>query len=402
MSVQLAVAQQLIGTQRPKSYSAGVRQFTVAATPTDVFALICQDFFNAVKLRRIRVDGIADTAATVDVLLQRSANGGGGTSTNLSPTRHDLRDVTPTGLTFAFTANRSSGGDGISASRPLIRKGEMTFATSSTAGVAVEFSFVGDKKPPTIQDLISWLVINLAGQTMPANAKLSITCEWEEDRVARVAMCGDSTYSHATSLFSALGMGGALDGYSSIDNLGSNGFRLTDFLNNTNGVTYPLATSTSRIQDVVVLGYGLNDIRQGLVSQAELIALLESTIVAILAAAPDNKIILHGPNTVCTDDPTASGFVSLSGLFAGMTLAVAAQTISDICYTAYESFRNDARIFAVIQRQDVTGRTSRTVAASGIYTDQGHPNARGQTLIARQIAPVIGAAAVATRALVAI
>ncbi|MGC1271621.1 MAG: hypothetical protein WA842_13600 [Croceibacterium sp.] len=121
---------------------------------------------------------------------------------------------------------------------------------------------------------------------------------------------------------------------------------------------------------------------------------------ATIAANPDAQIVLWGPNSLATDGNGGS-YVTLTGRFAsGYTIAQAAQQISDDLYGAYEEFRDDPRIYRLVQKQDDMGRTSRTIAESGLMQDILHPNARGQVLSARQIAPVLRDAVASARAMI--
>ena len=402
------------------SFTAGSVDFTPAATPTDVAVLICQNYGRVVKLRRVVVSGIATSTATINVLLQKSVNGGGGTQVAMEPGKADLRDSNPTGKAYHYTANRTSNGDGVSSTRPIIAAGRLTFATATTVGEPCVFEFGADgEKTTTLRDLISWVVVNLQGQTMPSGAKLSVTFEWWEERQARIAFAGDSTTSNASFLFSALGDTGWLNSFACIENLGSNGFRLTDFINNTNGVTYPMSQVLSRYNDVLVLCYGINDVRQGATTEAQLVSMIDAVIHATLngttsgetytspvgarttftwpstmQASPDCKIILWGPNSLLADDPGATGFVPASGIFAGLSQAERTQLASEILYDAYQAFDSDPRIHALVQKQELFGQTVATKAANIAagrpwWTDILHPNERGQVLSARQIAPVL-------------
>ncbi len=399
------------------TYSAGYVGLTPAANPTDIAVLMPQDYSGAaIFLRRVSISATADTAATVDVLLQRSPNGGGGTMVAMSRARHELSDALAWAAVQVYTANRSSNGNGISNERPVFRAGKLSIGTATTQAPALVWEF-DREKAPCIRNLIDYLVVNLNAQTLPANTKIDIDIEWHEENVPRVAFAGDSTFSNALDIFATLGRAGYVTSQATINNLGSNGYRLTDYLMHTNGVTYPQGGGAGVLNykpDVLVIGYGINDVRTGATSQAQLISMIDAAIYATLngttsgatytsplgagtvftwpatiAAVPDCKIILWGPNSF-TSDGNGSNFVEVgSGVHTGLTVPQAAQFDTDLLYNAYEAFRNDGRIHALVQRQDVTGRTITTVAANGLMTDILHPNARGQVLLARQIKPFL-------------
>lgn len=380
-----------------QTFSSGVVNFTPAATPTDILALTTRAEDRVVHLKRVSISAIAATAGYLDVLIQRSANGGGGTSAAQVTAKHDGLDTSETGSLLAFSANRSSGGNGVSNTRPIIRSSRILVGTAAAPVAPVVFDFATrGGKGLEIRSLVEWVVVNLNGQTLPSGLLINADFEWTESRLQRVVMTGDSTTSNANFLFQYIYNQRAINSSRDVRNYGSNGFRLTDFLNNTNGVTYPLTAALNAIpeayapvRDKIVISYGINDVRTGATSEAQLTTLLESTIAAIVAARPDADIILWGPNSFTSDDPGNTGFVTSTGLFSGMTLAQAAQSATDILYYAYQSFSGDPRIYALVQKQDIFGRTCVTNAASGLMTDILHPNARGQKLSGKQILPYL-------------
>lgn len=401
----------------PRRYTAGYAGLTPAANPTDILAFLSANWGATLTLRRIVVTGIASTAAVVDVLVQRSPNGGGGTAVALNVNKMDRNDPTALGAPQVYTANRSSNGDGVSSTRPVIAQGKLTYATSTTAGVAAEFSWPAGKGP-MLRDLTQeYFVVNMRGAAQPSGASLNIHLEWDEVPAPVVPFTGDSTTSNAITLFAALGASSELNALANIPNRGSNGFRLTDYLLNTNGITYPQSAVLGMSPAVLPICFGINDVRTGATTQAQLISMIDAAIYATLngttsgatytsplgagttftwpstiAANPDCKIILWGPNSFTSDDPGATGYVTNTGAIAGANLAAAAQNATDILYNAYQAFASDSRIFALVQKQDIFGRTCQTNAASGLMTDILHPNARGQTLSARQIVPTLRSA----------
>jgi len=377
--------------------SSGVIDFTPAANPTDIFSILPTGYDSVIKLKRVSIIGIADVAATLNVLLQSAPNGaltGNNCFVKIfdgQPASGSSVYVGPGAVCQYYTANDANGNrNGISSSRPIIGSGKLVFGTANTPCFPLVFEFgANGEKEPMLRDLVSWIVLNLQGQALPAGAKLSINLVWEEQRTVRVSFVGDSTYSNATFLYPVLTMSGKIQTIASIDNLGSNGYRLIDYINNTNGVTYPQVAVITRLKDIFILGYGINDVRAGATTKDQLIALLESAIATTIATNPDVKIILHAPNMITTDNFSGANYVTLTGIFEGLTLAQAAQMATDILYDAYEYFKGDSRIFAVVHRQDVTGRIAKTVTESKLMTDQLHPNERGQVLIARHLFPTL-------------
>lgn len=381
------------------TYSVALSQIALAATPTDVFYIGMASERRTATIRRIAVSLVADSAAWVDVGITRRTNTALTNVTQITGgqvTKHDAFAPSSSAYCGYWSANPASAG-----TRYKLRCGKLLIGTSTTAGTVLTFDFGSGSKAPTLRSLIEWFTVDLYGQTLPANTKLSMDIEWVEEPVHRIIFAGDSTYSAANELFEMVGLYPALAGYQDVRNYGSNGMRIDDFINNTNGIPYPLSAVTSTLgfkpeRATAVIGYGINDVRTGAMSQAQLIAKIE-TVITTLKTGLDNgragmeglRIILHGPNAFLSDDPTASGAVTSTGLFSGMTLAQAAQAASDILYGAYESFRGDSRLVAVVQRQAVLGRTCVPFASSTTMLDLLHPNAKGRQLIAEQLLPYL-------------
>ena len=436
--------------------------------------------------------------------------------------KHDQNDLNPSGQVFGFLANRTgSNGEGISSSRALLDERDLTLGVSGTSsGTPVEFNYTsGNYKCPSVKQLADWLVVNLDSQTMPAGTQIRVAFDWDEQRAFRVSAVGDSTTALATQGYmnngnnnGGIGQSGFTTGTSITDNLGSNGFRLYDFINNLNGVTYDQQAVQNGAYDITVFCYGINDIRQGSigVDQASatnrLISLLDTAIQSFIygttasqiytsqyatsyaissiswssgtatvttssphgfgssetcavaisgnslsgynttanivvtgttsftyslagnpggtgtggtatfstiwpttnVALPDIKIILWGPNSFTSDDAgngpnyymvtPSNNTGTLQGIWAGLTLAQAAQEATNILYNAYQFFATnnagaqDARIFSLLQKQAVFGQTCVTNANNLLMQNQIHPNARGQVLETRQLMPVLTSA----------
>lgn len=406
-----------INRPRP-TFRSGIVGFAPVATATDIAALLPTYYGRTGYVEQITISGTATAASVIDVLIQRSVEAGGGTSTSQPVAKLDMRDRSPTLSFYTFSANRTSNGNGVSTTRPMLAAAKLYLGTASVPGQPLTFRFDGPKRP-TLRDLSEWVVINLNGQVIPAGTLLDIHIEWSEEALPPAQMAGDSTTSNAVALFDQIGNSGTITSVLNISNSGSNGARLYDALLNLNGISYPLVggngilSRLNAMPGILVLCYGLNDLRQGAVTRAELISMIDAGIYATLngttsgasytspmgagttftwpatiIANPDAKIILWGPNSLPVDGNGAN-YVTLTGRFASMTLPQAAQTITDDLYFAYDAFANDPRIFRLVQKQDLFGRTSTTIAASGLMTDILHPNARGQLLSARQIIPTL-------------
>jgi len=375
--------------------TASFVDITPAANPTDIMAVMIGPLDGITRVNKITLSATADTATSLNVLVQRSGNGGGGSSASVIDAFFDPMGI---GITisnlYLYSANRTSGGDGISAGRPVISMAKLQVGTVAAPAPALVFDFGEDGI--VLRDNIGWVVVNMQGQALPSGFKLSGAVTRTDERAMHVTLAGDSTTDYRASggtLWQTyLAAEGALTAYD-FCNHATNGSTLLDYINGA-GVYYALSASISITPSTFqrgkthkfVICYGINDVRTGACDQATLIARLNTCINTIKASRPDAEIILHGPNMLCTDGAS----VTATGIFSGMTGAQAAQNATDILYNAYASFVGDARVKAVVQKQDITGRTSISVAATGgSMLDQLHPAARWQMLFAHQVLPYL-------------
>lgn len=307
---------------KPPVVSGAVRQMTVVANPTDVFAISLSNWDRAIALREISIEGLADTSAEVELLIQRSPNGGlPGSLSNPAAVNIDSFDASPAATFYALLANRTSNGDGISNIRPVLASRTLKYRSSAADGRGVVVRFGHDNaKPPILRTLNEFLVVNLAGQVQPAGAKLTIHALVEVLRLIRIAMVGDSTTSNAfpgllngAVNLGGIGEAGTFNAQATVDNFGSNGYRLYDLIMNTNGVTFPLWVILSRLPDIIVLSYLINDIRTGLCSLNQAIAMLETAIYLIHNGASANQIY---------KSPRATSFAIQSATWSGGTVTV--------------------------------------------------------------------------------
>jgi hypothetical protein len=303
------------------SYHADTGLFTPAATPTDVFAFFPTAQSPTPFVKRIIVSCLSTSGGAFPVRLQftSSTNIATGTVTTLTSgngfiVKHDISDPTPSGSAQYWTANPTSR-NGVSGSRSLISEQDLVCGANGTsAGTPVSFDFSKYKNKSFVLKYSAnyALAVNLNGVALPAGTQLRVETEWEERRLANVCFVGDSTtfnatlgYLHGGAYVGGFGATGALNDYVIANNFGSNGFRLADYLNNLNAVTFPLGTvqgpgagspsTTTAIQttsayqncDVFVLTYGINDVRQGLLgvdtasATNRLQALIDTAIYAV-------------------------------------------------------------------------------------------------------------------------
>ena len=394
-------------------FRSAVAGFIPAAVATDFAAIAPQFFGRSGFIRRVTISGTANVPAVLDILAQRSLSGGSGTFV-ASPVGADSTvDIYSAHRLYTYSANRTTRGQGISNERPILASGKLHLGTAEVKAMPQTFDFQ-DKAGGgvALHDIEEWFVLNLNGQTVPLGCSLDIAVEWAEAAVPSLFFVGDSTTSNAVHMFNRLVTERNLHSGTRLANYGSNGYRLLDYLLGTGGIPWPLKQVNTRLagrSGVLVLCYGLNDMRQGAVSEAQLVSLIDAAIHATLhgtvqgasyrstvgagtifnwaanaEAAPDTKIILWGPNSL-TSDGNASAAITFTGQWAGMTLPAAAQAMTDQIYSAYAAFENDPRVHAVVQKQDIFGRTVRSLDSNGLMTDILHPAKRGQQLSADQI-----------------
>lgn len=192
---------------------------------------------------------------------------------------------------------------------------------------------------------------------------------------------GDSTTSNFTTLFSEYTAfttkPGELLAGATVTNAGNNGATLAMYLSD--GVANGISATIAAAPGLDAIRYGINDLRMG-GSPGDTVDSLQNklrnnlvTAINILRAAlPSTDFALVIPNSLLSTDPTASGYVTLTNAFAGMTLAQAAQAITDIMWNAYMSLRNRWPNVIVIDLQ--TGIYGRTCQPTSVYmADILHP-----------------------------
>jgi hypothetical protein len=259
-------------------YTASSVFFTPAATPTDVLAFGLASFSRTPVLRRITVRGVSTAGGQqLRVRLQRAVNGGTLTFTSPVVARMDSNDPAPTAAIYQFSVNRGGGLDnGISSSRPLYAEKYMTLGVAGTSIGEVTFDFDEGMKRPNVKQISDWLVLNFDGQTLPSGTQIAYTIEWSEPRLVRIGYSGDSTTSNAVlgllnggPTLGGRGTSGLWNSLGVFDNLGTSGRTLSDFVNATGGVGFPLSTLCQRGYDAVFLNWGINDIRTGQVGRTQ-------------------------------------------------------------------------------------------------------------------------------------
>jgi lysophospholipase L1-like esterase len=164
--------------------------------------------------------------------------------------------------------------------------------------------------------------------------------------------------------------------------LGSNGNTLQNFVNDTptnTGINAAIAASG----DLLILSYGINDVRIGGASQTSIVANLKSAVNAIRAALPNSDVILRMPNSLLSTDVNSHNWVVPNS---------SAQTYTDILRDAYRGLVNEWPNVVVYDSQALL--FTEISQPSSIYmTDQLHPNADGYLKVFDQLAEIAGVAA---------
>jgi hypothetical protein len=287
------------------TYQSGSGLFTPAAMPNDFWAIYgAQQSGPAIYVKKVVVSCLSTSGGALPIRLQwtNGANIATGTYTTLTTgagyiEKHDYSDPTPNATIQYWTENPTSR-NGVSSSRYLIDEQDMVCGVNgSNAGTPAVFDFTTTR---TKTNVLKYganyaIALNANGVTLPAGAQFRVDVIWQEQKLVNVGFIGDSTTAMATAGYlnggsnyiGGFGKTGALNSFINAQNLGSNGYRLYDFLNNLNGVTWPVGmvlgsgtgnpSTTSALQtgsyfqnyDVLVLTHGVNDIRQGILGSGQ-------------------------------------------------------------------------------------------------------------------------------------
>lgn len=165
------------------TYSASISDLVSVASATDLFT-ITGSATKTVKILEIRITATQPTAAFQDILLiKRSTDNTGGTST--SPTRvpHDSTNPAATATINAYTANPALGVavGTIRSSKLMINAAVPSNAATSTAQIPLLFDF-GNRpgQALTLRGTSEVLAVNLNGQTI-VTSSFDIYVEWTEE-----------------------------------------------------------------------------------------------------------------------------------------------------------------------------------------------------------------------------
>lgn len=167
----------------PTYHAAGVA-IAIGTTPTDV-ACITGSATKVIRLKKVRVSGVATTAININMLLTKHtvANTGGTPATGTAlPTASPNDSTFPAATaTFqAYTANPT-----VDASAVIVNASTLFMPVTSTAsnstGVIFNWSTGGiAEAPPTLRGVAQQFCVNLNGATAPSSGLLNVQWVWTE------------------------------------------------------------------------------------------------------------------------------------------------------------------------------------------------------------------------------
>jgi lysophospholipase L1-like esterase len=230
------------------------------------------------------------------------------------------------------------------------------------------------------------IVLTICVPTGPAYGAPDVhLSNWFANGLAGKKICfvGDSTTSNATTLFSELNNfyqkeGEGLYGVRSVLNFGENGASLSAFLSD--GVVHGITATIAAQADLYVISYGINDVRFGQTTEAQLTYLLMFAVNRILAGVPNADIVLRMPNSFLSADINGYGFVQPNS---------DAPVYSTILRNAYKHLENRWSNVAILDTQDaVFGRAS--PPSSAYMANQIHPSSAGYVALAKSLVDLIG------------
>jgi len=171
---------------------------------------------------------------------------------------------------------------------------------------------------------------------------------------------------------------------------GSNGNTAANFLASVGNTAINLGFEqvVSFAPNLIIYSYGINDVRLGATTQAQLEAIISSTVEAFQTRLPNTDIILRMPNHLCYDSVTLTLYLG-----AGTTYAQT-QSRSDALRLAYRAMIAKYPNVYVLDTQSGEGAifSEKVPTATNIYmSDCLHPNIiDGQGAIFREVLLSIG------------
>lgn len=167
----------------PTYHATGVA-IAIGTAPTDV-ACITGSATKVIRLKKVRLSGLASTAININALLTKHtvANTGGTAATGTAlPTAiaNDSTFPTATATFQAYTVNPT-----VDASAVIVNGATLflpvTSTTSNSSGVAFDWATGGvAEAPPTLRGVAQQYCVNLNGATAPSSGLLNVQWVWTE------------------------------------------------------------------------------------------------------------------------------------------------------------------------------------------------------------------------------
>ncbi|MGJ7506774.1 SGNH/GDSL hydrolase family protein [Variovorax sp. GT1P44] len=190
----------------------------------------------------------------------------------------------------------------------------------------------------------------------------------------KVVFWGDSTTEIALLLWEGINQavlpGGDWAGVVPV-NRGFNGQTMQGALNG-------IQTIYDDNPQLVVLCFGINDVRIGGVDAIELASRLREAVTRLQANLPNCDIVLWTPNSLLTTDEDGYGW---------MVPLSAAQEYTDVMWNAYESLKGEFKNVLHLDKQAIFGRTA--LPSHPLMYDTLHPNNDGNVASFLQLVPYL-------------
>ena len=159
------------------TYSANIRNFTPAATPTDVIS-ITGAANRTIKVLKVVLSATQTTAGINEwLLIKRSTANTGGTPTTATAVPFDSQNPTATATVVNYTANPTTG---TAVGTVDAQKAPAQAATGTTPAL-LEFNLSHlDGSPVVLRGAGDVLALNFNGAAVPAGFAMDCTIYWVE------------------------------------------------------------------------------------------------------------------------------------------------------------------------------------------------------------------------------
>ncbi len=163
----------LSGDTWKATYSASYK--ALAGVAGDLFTLTGSSS-KIIKLVRLEISGIATTAASPDVSLEKrsTADSGGTAVTAATIAPHDSTQGAATATVAAYSAAPTQG-----TSVGILKASKLTCPLAGAVGASVVWDFTNSGKAPVLRVATQQFAIVLSAA--PTGGSINISCEWTEE-----------------------------------------------------------------------------------------------------------------------------------------------------------------------------------------------------------------------------